>query len=64
MTQLTSPAIFGVTAPARAQVKVITGDIEHIYGPGVSFSMMLSSALEMSEPSELDGQKKHGPDRR
>src|SRR4051812_7505529 len=27
-------SIFAVTAPAHAQVEVITGDIEHIYGPG------------------------------
>ena len=25
---------FGVAAPAHAQVRVITGDIEHFYGPG------------------------------
>jgi hypothetical protein len=27
-------ACIGVVAPAYAQVKVITGGIEHIYGPG------------------------------
>ena len=25
---------FGLVAPSYAQVKVITGDVEHIYGPG------------------------------
>jgi hypothetical protein len=27
-------AAIGLSAPAYAQVRVITGDIEHIYGPG------------------------------
>jgi len=27
-------SFFGVAAPAHAQVRVITGDIEHFYGPG------------------------------
>ena len=26
-------SFFGVAAPAHAQVRVITGDIEHFYGP-------------------------------
>jgi hypothetical protein len=53
-----------LAAPAHAQVKVITGEIEHIYGPGGQLLDDAELRLEMSEPSALDGQKKHGPDRR
>ena len=44
---------FGVAAPAHAQVRVITGDIEHFYGSGGELLAMLSSALETSGSSDL-----------
>src|SRR4051812_13181784 len=59
MTQLTSPAIFGVTAPARAQVKVITGDIEQIYGPGVDFI----SAVRLARHGPASSSFKNCPQR-
>ena len=34
MRAIVIATVIGLAAPSYAQVKVITGDVEHIYGPG------------------------------
>ena len=34
MRAIVIATVIGLAAPSYAQVKIITGDVEHIYGPG------------------------------